>query len=219
MGERVVENKPGGERDDARHARGEVGNAIAEHLLRRSASRSWVESPRDIAEELGVPYSTVTAQLRRLVDRGQVIHPYLANHFAMRFCHEFRVGIEASGEMFSRLYGERGREVEFSGPGRSEAPVGGESEPLARFVEDIVREISEHPHCRDHLIVLDAVFLLGAPGRDLELHVVTDDGAFSLSHCITEVLAGNPCVRSTTTWTVMWRSQFGARSGEWANAH
>lgn len=192
----------------------ELNGRPAEYLLRTGARPATVKETKGIARDLGVPYLTVTAYLRRLTSAKKLCHTYVVNPFATPFCNEFRIGIRVDGHQI----GARFTPYEVDGNrAQSDRPQPRRG-PVKRFIEEIIHLASEERRIAEHLIVTDAAILLGEHDHDVELHVITDDGAYSVRQYVGTVLVAHPCVRATTTVIVGWRYRFDGYSGEYANA-
>ncbi len=192
---------------------GKLNGRLSEYLLRANVRPGLGQGPKDIAGELKVSYSTVTAHLRRLVSTGRAFQRYIVNPFRTRFCHEFRVGLRLDAHQIKKAY-----DATFKSPdsktSRKAAEYGG---PIEWFVEHLIEEVSQHEWLVHHLIITDGVILHGAPGRDVELTVLTDDGMYSAGRYVREVLVAEPGILEAMTQTVAWRYRFLGYSGRHAN--
>lgn len=186
---------------------------LEEYLLRSSASPPLAREAKAVAADLKVGYSTITTRLRRLQSAGTVYRVHLINPFATRFCHEFRIGIRVDGHRTAKRFGAGCGDAGGSGPddGRQ---GGGQVE---RLIRDVIHRAVKDRQLADHLIVMDAAILLGAHDHDVELSVLTDDGAYSVQRYVSRVLITHPCVITATTAMVAWRWRFDGYSGESAN--
>lgn len=187
---------------------GTYDEKILTYLLREGVPIHEIDA-RLLAQSLKIPYSTVTATLRRLSDHRKVFRTLIVNGFATRYCNEFRLGLELDGReiLRERAAGPDGLSSDCpSGPTR----IGG---PIEHFVEGLRQAIKEDSAIGKHLILRDALILHGAPGRDVELEILTDDGSVSIGRYVRDTLSQNPCVRSIHTVMVGFRLAFFGYSG------
>ncbi|MCP3905787.1 MAG: hypothetical protein GY715_19340 [Planctomycetes bacterium] len=81
----------------------------------------------------------------------------------------------------------------------------------------LVSAVDEIESLAQHLIVTDIVMLHGAPGRDVEVTLLTDDGIYSVGRYVRDVLGPLPFIVQSTTQTVAWRYCFDGYCGKHAN--
>ena len=210
-----------------RRGKGDLAALLIRHLLSTDVRSEASGDPRMISETLGRPYPSVTGSLRELMSakgktgrqkdagkrRGEEPRPkihraFIVDAYETEFCHAFRIALRVDGRQVAKMYSkkETSRTTRLRNPGAVE-----------RFVEHLIQEASESPLVKDDLIVTDAVILHGAPDRDIELHVLTRNGIYSIGKYVRDVLVQNPCVQSATTATVGWQYAFDGYSGQHAN--
>ena len=200
-------------------AKGDLRVSLIRCLLRTDIRSAVARDPAKISEVLAKPYPSVTANLRQLtnpsVDRKsgerpapKVYRAYMVDPFATEYCHAFRIALRVDGRVLAEKYARpsRRRASRLRSPGAAE-----------RFVEHLVGEAAENALVKDDLIITDAVVLHGAPDRDVELHVVTRNGVYSIGKYVRDVLTKHECVESATTVTVGWQYVFDGYSGHYAN--
>ena len=189
-----------------------VDERLIENLLRLSANLYEPQDTKRIAAKLEVPYSTLTAAIRRMSSDGRIVTAHLINQFLTRFCHEFILSIALNGSAFAHAE-----------PGHQARRVSRDNGTLAnrgmveRFIDRLLSDLESAPEYRSHLIVTDAVLLHGSPDRDVELSIVTDDGSYSIGRWVRNELTGNPCIRQMHTIIVGYRLSRNGYSGQDAN--
>jgi DNA-binding MarR family transcriptional regulator len=186
-----------------------LDDRLVQYLVRAGARRERPLDAKHMAKVLAVPYTTVTAALRRLAAKGRVTERYIVNSFRTSYCHEYIVSLMVNGRAIASTHKKRReRLAKLVGAGLRD---GGAQE---LFIEELIDGLAGNRAYRDHLIIRDAVILHGAPERDIELRVLTDDALFSLGRWIRNELAANPCVRRVHTMTVGFRFSCNGYSGQ-----
>ncbi len=189
-----------------------IDTRLIDHLARSSFRLNRTQSPKEIAEAIRVPYSTLTAALRRLEVKGQISHVYLVNPFRTRYCHEFLLSMALNHSALAQSK---------TGWNRKQVPShrldSRDRGPMDRFVGELLAGLEADADYRKHLIVTDVVMLHGAPDRDVEFTIVTDDGSYSIGRWVRNRLSGNPGIRQMHTLTVGYRASANGYSGEHAN--
>ena len=215
-----TKKKPGAK---GQRARGDLPALLIRHLLRSDVRSEASGDPAAISRALGRPYPSVTGSLRELMptrgkkdprkkrakdSRPKIHRAFVVNPYETDFCHAFRIALRVDGQQIEKMYSkkETGRTTRLDGPGAVEC-----------FVEHLIQDASQNPLLKDDLIISDAVFLHGAPDRDIELQVLTRNGIYSIGKYVRDVLVQNPCVRSVTTATIGWQYAFDGCSGQHAN--
>ena len=196
-----------------RARRSDLSRRVVEYVLRANSRLDGPQEARQIADALGVPYSTVTAALRRLVGSGRLVPRFIVNGFRTRYCHEYRVALAIDGRAIASSHKKR-RERLSRSPLAAGLRDGG---PDELFIEELIDSLANNRAFRDHLIVQDAILLHGAQDRDVELCMLTDDGSFSLGCWIRNELSENPCIRGIHTVTVGYRYNYNGYSGQNVN--
>jgi len=196
--------------DPGNSTRAPLNGRLVDHLLRTSIRRMVEQAPKSIAADLAAPYSSVTAHLRQLVRQGAVCHTYVVNPFRTRFCHEFRIGLRLGTRRIRNEHDARSGEHENRQPGSN-----GASRSIEWFFSRLLRRIRQRQFdwLTSHLVVTDVVILHGAPGCDVEMTVLTDDGIFTAGRFVREVLLAHPAIKHAVTHTVAWRCSFDGYSG------
>lgn len=181
-----------------------MNGEVVERLLRASARLDRGVDVKLIAAQLDAPYSTMTAHLRRL-ERDGTMRPHLVvNPFKTAFCNEYRIEMRVDGQQLKARHAARKRR----------GSAGNATTLQESLVHEIVAAIAGDARTRDHVIVTDAVFVHGSQSRDIDLHVLTNDGIFSIGHYVRDVLQLHPCIKRVTTLTVGWRYCFNGYSGQ-----
>jgi DNA-binding MarR family transcriptional regulator len=196
-----------------RERRSKVDARVLEHLLRRGARLDQPQHPGAVARALDVPYSTITAALRRLERAGRIASTYVVNNFRTQYCHEYQVALAVDGRAIAATDADR-RERLVQLPDAVGLRDGGTAE---LFIEELIDRLARSPAYRDHIVVCDAIFLHGALDRDIELNILTNDGSFSLGRWIRDELTGHPCIRAVYTVTVGFRYSRNGYSGQHVN--
>jgi hypothetical protein len=196
-----------------RRRRSRLDGRVLEYVLHNNARLDQPQDAAGIARALAAPYSTVTAAIRRLERAGCLVPTLVVNNFLTRYCHEYLVAIAIDGRAITKGDAER-RERLAKLPGSAAHRDGG---PVECFVEELFHSLESSRDYRDHLVACDAVLLHGAPDRDFELDILTDDGSYSLGRWIRNELTGNPCIRAMHTTTVGFRFSRNGYSGQHAN--
>jgi DNA-binding Lrp family transcriptional regulator len=205
--------QPPGATPKRRERRSRLDGRVIAYLLRAASRQDQPQDANSIAQALDVPYSTVTATLRRLDRSGRLAATYAVNNFRTPYCHEYQVAIAVDGRAIVNSDKKR-RERLAKLPHADRLRAGGTAE---LFIEELIDGLARNPHYCNQLIICDAVMLHGATERDIELNVLTNDGSYSLGRWIRDELTGNPCIRAVHTVTVGFRYSRNGYSGEHAN--
>jgi hypothetical protein len=203
---------PGKSMGQRRQSEQSLERRLTEHLLRHGVRPAHRLRPKIIAADLGVPYSSVTAQLRRLTETGRAHMTYAVNPYRTRFCHEYRIGLQVEVHKVQTAYEQLLTSAD-EDERRAAALHGG---PVEWFLNGLVDGVKKHESLAEHLIVTDVVMLHGAPGRDVEVTVLTDDGIYSVGRYVRDVLGPKPFIVQSTTQTVAWRYRFEGYCGKHA---
>ncbi|MDY7109938.1 MAG: winged helix-turn-helix domain-containing protein [Planctomycetota bacterium] len=199
---------PAREGNNTKNDRADLDGRLLEYLLRNSIHHKARQSPKTIAAELAVPYSTVTAHLRQLVRVGVLSEGYRVDPYRTRFCHEFRIDLGVDAR---RMWKQRGITQPESAP--TDPPSGKARCSRECFFSRLIQEVQRTEWLAEHLIVVDLVILHGVPRCDVQLTILTDDGIHTAGRFVRDFVAWRPGIRAVALHTVAWRYSFDGYSG------
>ncbi len=191
---------------------------LLDYLLRQMLRMDEAKTLKEVAAELEMPYATLTANLRRLSERNRkkgtvprVYSAHVVNPFETEFNHEVRIELSLDGGVIAKTDTARRKQLVRQAEAADGLRDGG---PLERFIEAKIRELCETEPYNQHIIMREALILHGTSGRDVDLHVLTNDGAYSIGKYVRNVLVQDPCIRSIRTVTIGWRYSMNGYSGQ-----
>jgi hypothetical protein len=190
-----------------------LGTRAAElrwRLLRRFVQQRFGVESEDalklLSQQWGVPYSTITRNVRQLEAQGVARRTVMINPYQTPFCHEFRIDVLLDGQQLKKAWEEARQREDVTAAG-----------PQEWFIEDVMEAISLDPAVREHAIIADAAIIHGAAEHDIEFVVFADDGIFSVGQYVRSHLRLHSCVTTATTVATGWRYRFNGYSGAFAS--